>query len=131
VREGITSSDTIFRVNKSDMENALQGVATEPKSERSGRMLAECGEDNGGGNDHEGEVPDHVNHEDRSGIGAAGVVVFIVRSRREGAVEEGIISSESDDLALLLFVLSFFHAMLERERERERDGVLGVLERKT
>jgi hypothetical protein len=125
VREGITSSDTIFRVNKSDMENALQGVATKPKSERSGRMLAECGEDDGSGNHDEGEVPDHVNHEDRSGIGAAGVVVFIVRSRREGAVEEGIISSESDDLALLLFVLSFFHAMLEREREREREREMG------
>jgi hypothetical protein len=122
MREVITSSDTIFRVNKSDMENALQGVATKPKSERSGRMLAECGEDDGSGNHDEGEVPDHVNHEDRSGIGAAGVVVFIVRSRHEGAVEEGIISSESDDLALLLlFVLSFFHAMLERERERERE----------
>ena len=65
MREGITSSDTKFRENKSHMKKTLKGIATEPKSERSGRTLVESGEDDGGGNHHKSEVPDHVDHQHR------------------------------------------------------------------
>lgn len=122
MREGIGSGGAVLGVDESDMEKALKGVATEPKSERSGGTLGDRGEENGGGDYDEGHVPDHVDYQDRLGIGAAGFSVGGSGNEREsvhgGAAEYPI----SADLALLFFQ-SFLHFVMSKERERESVGL--------
>lgn len=118
MREGIGSGGAVLGVDKSDMEKALKGVATEPKSERSGGTLGESGEENGGGDHDEGDVPDHVDYEDRLGIRAAGFGVVGSGNEGEGVHGGAAEYPISADLALLFFQ-SFLHAVIVREGKRK------------
>lgn len=77
VSKGIANSDAELEEDESHMKNALTRVAAEPESERRGRALAKRGEEDAGGHDDEGEVPDHVEDQHRSWVAALSAVVVV------------------------------------------------------
>lgn len=91
MREGVANSGSELKVDEGHVKDALEGVAAEPEPQRRRRPLAERGEEDAGGDDDEGEVPDHVEHEHRPRVRAlAGVAVTIsvVVGSAVGAVGE-------------------------------------------
>ena len=52
-----------------DVEEALEHVAREPDAERHGGPLGRRGGEDGRGDGDEGEVPEHVEHDDGLGVG--------------------------------------------------------------
>jgi len=136
VRKGIANSASELKEDESHMKNALEGVAAEPESERRGRPLAQRGEEDAGGHDDEGEVPDHVKDQHRAGVGALSAVVVVGstvgtvgeeeaaagggdearegESAHGGAAEHGIVSCAGGaDVALVLVHV--------RERKKESE----------
>lgn len=137
--KGIANSEAELKEDESHMKNALERVAAEPESERRGRPLAKRGEEDAGGHDDEGEVPDHVEDQHRARVPALSAVVVVgstvctVReeeaaagggdearegqSAHGGAAEHGIVSCAGGaDVALALVHV--------REKKRESE-VLG------
>lgn len=112
MREGIIASScggAILGVDESHVEKALDGVATEPQPERSGRTLSERGEEHAGGHHHERQVPNHVQHQHRPRVRApVAVVGGNEASEGErphgGAAEHRIISSAANAEQVLLFL---------------------------
>lgn len=87
----IANPPPILEVHKSDVKDALEGVATKPQPQRRGRSLAEGGEKHAGGDDDEGQVPHHVQNHDGpriSAIDAAVVIVVVIVGAVVGAVGE-------------------------------------------
>lgn len=140
MREGVANCGSKLEEDEGHVKDALEGVAGEPESERRGGTLGERGEEDGGGDRHEGEVPDHVEHEHRPRVGAVGdgdVGVVVVGSAvgavgeeeaaavggdeagegdgaQRGAAENGISSSGGGDVAVLLV-----HVRERKGRERK------------
>jgi len=56
-----------------DVEEALEHVAREPDAERYGGPLGQRGGKDGRGDGDEGEVPEHVEHDDGLGVGPVGL----------------------------------------------------------
>lgn len=65
-----------------DVEEALEHVPGEPDAERHRGGLRERGGEDGGGDGDEGEVPEHVEHDDGLGVGPVGLALLEVLRRR-------------------------------------------------
>lgn len=65
-----------------DVEEALEHVARDPDTERHGGALARRRGEYGRGDGDEGEVPEHVEHDDGLGVGPVGLALLEVLGGR-------------------------------------------------
>jgi hypothetical protein len=65
-----------------DVEEALEHVAREPDAERHGGPLGQRGGEDGRGDGDEGEVPEHVEHDDGLGVGPVSLALLEVLGGR-------------------------------------------------